>query len=76
MYHVISNTLKPRNKNIKMLNFTDNSSDLYFLIFLQIPVIPRFLTRFVGILKAMDTIPNRVGPLDPTGYSRLGLNAH
>ena len=27
-------------------------------------MIPRFLTRFVKIPKAIDKIPNRVGPLD------------
>ena len=36
---------------------------MYFLRFLQIPVIPRFLTRFIEILKAIDMIPNRVRPL-------------
>ena len=60
MYHVISNIRMPQNKNIKMLKFTDNSSDLYFLRSLQIPVIPRFLE----IPKAIDTVPNRVGPLE------------
>ena len=69
MYHVISNmrNYKLLNKSIKMLKFTDTSSDLYFLRFLQIPVIPRFLTGLVEIRKVIDTIPNRVGPLRECG---------
>ena len=37
--------------------------DLYFLRFLQILVIPIFRKRFMEIPKAIDMIPNCIGPL-------------
>ena len=56
---MISNIQKLQSKNGKMLKFMDNLA----ICFLEIPVIPRFLTRFVKIPKAIDKIPNCVGPL-------------
>ena len=54
---------KLQSKNGKMLKFTDKLAICSYL-FLKIPIIPRFLTRFVEIpIKAIDKIPNRVGPL-------------
>ena len=78
MYHVISNIWKLQNKSIKMLKFMDTSRDLYILRFLQIPVIPRFLTRLVEIPKVIDTIPNRVGPLWECGviYAATALHTY
>ena len=40
-------------------------------VFHEIPVIPRFLTRFVKIPKAIDKILNRVGPLTSTPGNML-----
>ena len=60
---MISNIRKLHGKNSKMLKFTGNVAICIF----EIPVIPRFLTRYMKIPKAIDTIPNSVRPL---GYSK------